>query len=337
MVVVAIRLSDLEFLSRDPLLEGVSPSEVVKAIRRQFDYLAEDLDVEIHDGIVTLRFSEASETERSEAKRLFEKASRRAKNGEFEKARGIYARVLELDPTMAGARRDLAMTLFELGDISAAKDELIDALRLQPDDAWSYVVLANIYLKHDRDLATASRFLERALELKPGDPYALNSLAAISHELADTDKALRCFDEVIASHPEFANAWFGKALLFSKEDQPARSVEVLDEMFQRAELIDARSQAVFNEARRLCLSNRSTLAEAHLSDAFKVVETYKADIAELSGFSVKVGREVLPAQISGVAQMAWKHGRDHHLVKIKDSLPPPARNTLNYMNLRISG
>ena len=41
-------------------------------------------------------------------------------------------RVLELDPAMADARRELAMTLFELGDMSAAKDQLIDALRSNP-------------------------------------------------------------------------------------------------------------------------------------------------------------------------------------------------------------
>jgi hypothetical protein len=32
-------------------------------------------------------------------------------------------------------------THYELGDLWAAKDQVIDALRLAPDDAWSYVVL----------------------------------------------------------------------------------------------------------------------------------------------------------------------------------------------------
>ncbi len=155
--------------------------------------------------------------------------------------------MLELDPAMADARRELAMTLFELGDMDAAKNELIDALRLKPDDAWSYVVLGNIYVKHDRDLATAARFFTRALELKPGDPYALNSLAAVSQELGDSAKALRCFDEAITSHPEFANAWVGKAILLNAQDQPAQVVEVLDSMFSRAEVMDARSQPIFAE------------------------------------------------------------------------------------------
>ena len=323
MVVFVVRLADLAFLSQDDLGAGLSTPAIIEKIRQQFDYLPGELDIEINDRVATIQYEEASESERSEAQRLFEKAAKRASNGEFEKAKDIYARVLELNPAMADARRELAMTLFELGDMPGAKDELIDALRLKPDDAWSYVVLANIYVKHDRDLTTAARFLTRALELKPGDPYALNSLAAISQELGDSEKALRCFDEAIASNPAFANAWFGKALLFSQQDQPARSVEVLGEMFQRAEMKDSRSQPVFSEARRLYLAEENKLAEANLSDAFKALESFKAEIAELSGFPVIMRREAVPGQLSGVAQMAWKRGRDHHIIQVKSSLPPP--------------
>ncbi len=324
MVVIVVRLADLEFLSKDELKSEHSESEIIKKIRRQFDYLPGELDVTIKDGVATIQFEEASEGERSEARRLFEKAAKRASSGEFQKAKDIYNRVLELDPAMADARRELAMTLFELGDMPGAKDELVDALRLNPDDAWSYVVLANIYVKHDRDLATAARFLTRALELKPGDPYALNSLATVSQELGDSEKALRCFDEAIASNPEFANAWFGKALLFSQQDEPYRSVEVLGEMFQRAEMKDTRSQPVFSEARRLYLAGQDELAEAALSDGFKALECFKSEITELSGFPVTVRSEAVPGQLSGVAQMAWKRGRDHHIVQVKNSLPPPA-------------
>lgn len=39
------------------------------------------------------------------------------------------------------------MLHYELGDLSAPKDQLIDALRLAPDDAWSYVVLGNIFTR----------------------------------------------------------------------------------------------------------------------------------------------------------------------------------------------
>ncbi len=266
MMTIVVRLTDLEFLSPHDLSGGLSTSEIIDVIRRQFGYLPGEVDVWIGDGVATVQFEEASEQKQTEARRLLEKAGRRAKSGEFRKAKDIYERVLELNPAMADARRELAMTLFELGDMPAAKDQLIDALRLKPDDGWSYVVLGNIYVKHDRDLATAERFFTRALELTPGDPYALNSLAAVSQELGDSEKALRCFDQAIASHPEFANAWVGKAILLHAQEKPVQVVEVLDAMFGRAEIMDARSQPVFAESRKLYLSAQTELAEARSSD-----------------------------------------------------------------------
>jgi tetratricopeptide (TPR) repeat protein len=321
MVTILVRLADLEFLSPHDLSGGLSTYEIVEVIRKQFGYLPGEVDVEINDGVATIQFEEASQQKQMEARRLLEKAAKRAKSGEFRKAQDIYEKVLELDPAMADARRELAMTLFELGDMSAAKDQLIDALRLKPDDAWSYVVLGNVYVKHDRDFATASRFFTRALELKPGDPYALNSLAAVSQELGDPEKALRCFDEAISSHPEFANAWVGKAMLLHAQDKPAQVVEVLDSMFSRAEVMDTRSQPIFAEGRNLYLGVQGELAEAQRSDAFKALETYKAEVAALSGYPVKVRTEEVPGQLSGVAQIAWKRGRDHHIVQVSDRLP----------------
>ncbi len=186
-------------------------------------------------------------------------------------------------------------------------------------------------MKHDRDLETAARFFTRALELKPGDPYALNSLAAVSQELGDPKKALRCFDEAIASHPEFANAWVGKAMLLNAQDKPVPVVEVLDSMFSRAEVMDARSQPIFAEGRKLYLSAQTELAEARSSDVFKALETYKGDVAALSGYPVMVRREALSGQLSGVAQIAWKRGRDHHVVQVRDALTP-MHNMLRLMN-----
>ena len=323
MSTFVVKLADLNFLSPDDLSGELSTEGIIAAIRKQFDYLPGKLHVEISDGVATIQFQSASGPEQSEARRLFEKAAKRAQTGEFRKAKDIYDRVLELDPAMADARRELAMTLFELGDMEAAKNQLIDALRLQPEDAWSYVVLGNIYVKHARDPATAARFFTRALNFKPGDPYALNGLAAVSQELGDSAKALRCFDEAIEAHPEFANAWLGKAILFQRQNHAMQVVEVLEAMFSRAEIMDVRSQPVFAEARRLYLSVQRELAEAQLSDVFKALESDKSDIHALSGYPVRVRTEPVTGQLSGVAQIAWKRGRDHHIVQVSDRLPPP--------------
>ena len=86
------------------------------------------------------------------------------------------------------------MLHYELGDLSSAKDQLIDALRLAPDDAWSYVVLGNIFTR-EQDWDSAIRFFTKALDLKPGDAYALNGLGAASAKSGDEASAMRHFEQ----------------------------------------------------------------------------------------------------------------------------------------------
>jgi tetratricopeptide (TPR) repeat protein len=320
MVTLVVRLADLQFLSPADLAGDLSAAEIVEAIRKQFDYLPGKLRVELSEGIATLHFEEVPSQDQAEARRLAGKAAKRAQSGEFQKAHDIYRRVIELDPTMAEARRELAMVLFELGKMAAAKDELIDALRLRPDDAWSYVVLGNIYLKDDRDFATAARFFTRALELKPKDAFALNGLAAAYHQLGDTEKATRCFDEAIESDPHFANARLGKAMLLNAEGEAGQAIKVLEAMFSESEVMDSRSEPVFAEGRKLYFHVRRDLAQSHEADAFKAVENYKAEVALLSGYPIKVRTEAIPGQLSGVVQMAWKRARDHHVLQLSDKL-----------------
>ena len=49
----------------------------------------------------------------------------------------------------------------------------------------------------------------------------------------------------------------------------------------------------------------------------------KVALAVLSGYPVEVRTETVPGQLSGVAQMAWKHARNHHFVQISEKLTPP--------------
>jgi Tfp pilus assembly protein PilF len=323
MVTIVVRLADLKLLSSLDSDRELSGQEVVAALRKQFDYLPGDVQIELRDDTAVIRFEGPSPQRQTEARRLFGRAGKKAREGDYRHAAELYRRIIDIDPAMADARRELAMTYMELGDVQAAKDQLVDALCLKPDDAWSYVVLGNIYVKHDQDLDVARRFFTRALELKPGDPYALNSLAAVSTEQGDPAHAIQCFDQAIATHPEFANAWAGKAMLLLRQGQPMQATTVLEAMFGRAKAMDARSLPVFAEARQLYLSAQTQLAEVQLPDAYLALEGYKADIAQLSGYSVTTRSEIVPGELSGVAQMAWKHGRDYHLIQIRSALPPP--------------
>jgi Flp pilus assembly protein TadD len=169
-------LTAIELLPIGSGVSKLSGEELQKLLALVFDHLPEGTTFGIDGEKVSITIPETKTSEKAEAIRLAEKASQRARQGEYGKARDIYRRVLELDPAHPNARRDLGMICVETGDNNEAKDSLIDSLRLFPDDAWSLVVLGNQYAKED-DHETAIRFVRHALELKSGAPWALNTLA----------------------------------------------------------------------------------------------------------------------------------------------------------------
>ena len=323
MLTLAIPLAHLAFLTGDPADGTVSEETLIARIREQFGFLGTGVTVTIRDGIAHIALPPAAAAKADEATKLYERAGKRAREGDFARAVELYQRVLTLNPALPSAHRDLAMSLMELGRTADAKDALIDALRLAPDDAWSFVVLGNLYAQQPDGLARARQFFERALELKPADVWALNGLATVLARAGDTAAALARFDEAIAAHPDFPNAWHGKALTLSRDGASAAAADTLKAMFRRATVLDARSEPVFEQASHLFLSVETTLAQRGESEAFKAVEDYRRTIERESGYPVEIVEDKLPGGIAGRAQMAWKHGRDRHVVTVRKPPPQP--------------
>ena len=173
---------------------------------------------------------------------------KRAREGDYKKAIGIYKRVLELDPSLHEARRDLAMAYVEIGDVENATNHLIEVLRLDPKDAWSWVVLGNLYIREKGDPETGEKFIRRALDIKPDDAWALNSLAVGFQKEGEIQKAVEYFDKAIAANPEFANPYYGKALTLAEDGQPETADKTLTQLIHDGE--DARCALTTSFRRR---------------------------------------------------------------------------------------
>jgi len=85
---------------------------------------------------------------------------------------------------------------------------------------------------------------------------------------------------------------------------------------------DARSKPVYDGARQLFAKLQVDLAERSQSEAFKLVQNYKAQMESLSGYPIRIQEENFESKIGATIQMAWKHQRDFHLVKIRADYPP---------------
>jgi len=175
-----IRLKTSDLFEIDPQT-AERPKEfaaITEYVLKHYGFLPKPIAVTVEKDEVVISYPEEPDAKREEAARLAERAVKRAREGRYEKAIGIYKRVLELQPSFHAARRDLAMAHMELGDVDNATNHLIEVLRLDPKDAWSLVVLGNLYIREKGDLETGEKFLRKALEIKPNDAWALNSLAA---------------------------------------------------------------------------------------------------------------------------------------------------------------
>ena len=290
---------------------------------KQFGFLPQPVMVTVEGDEVVIQYPEESTPAQAEAARLAERAGKRAAEGNYEKAIGILKRVLELQPSLHKARRDLAMAYVEIGDIDNATNHLIEVLRLDPGDAWSWVVLANLYIREKSDKETGEKFLRKALEIAPNDAWALNSLASVTFESGKTDEAISLFERAIKSNPEFANAYYGEAIVYHDQQQPDKSLATLERLFAHAKMQDARSKPVYDGARQLFGKLQTDLAQRNESETFKLVQNYKAEMETLSGFPIRIQEESFESKIGATVQMAWKHKRDFHLMKIRRDYPPP--------------
>lgn len=276
-------------------LTGLTDEELLSALRRLLGSVADEADLKVDGDVVTVTPREVSRSYGDEADRLYGKAGKRAKNGDFEKAAAIYRRVLELNPSRNDARRDLAMVLVELGEAEEAKDLLLDVLKVDPRDVASLVILGNHYAKADSDLDTAERFFRRAIEIDPKNPNAHNSLAGMLCEKGSHEEALAEFDAELRLRPGFPQSHYGKAMVFLAQGRLPEGKRVLEEMFAESDLADSRNAPMLRNARSAYLKFTNIAAnEAALASAQASEEIRKLAEAE-SGFPVAVNRQRLPA------------------------------------------
>src|SRR5439155_18312856 len=126
----------------------------------------------------------------------------------------------------------------------------------------------------------------------------------------------------IEANPEFANPYYGKALTLAENDKSQEASDTLTQLFTYAKIQDARSQPVFEGARQLYLNVQRRLAVQHDSDAFKCVQDDKSEMERSSGFPISFQETDFEDMIGATIQMAWKHGRDYHLIKTRRGYDP---------------
>jgi len=125
--------------------------------------------------------------------------------GEAGSAQGEYARALELDPDLTGARTALATLLARQGRLEEAIAEFERVLRIEPDNVGAHAnlgaALASVGRRED-----AAVQLESVLRLAPSMPLAHFNLALLYEEQGALEQARLHYEQEIALNPGLAAA-----------------------------------------------------------------------------------------------------------------------------------
>ncbi len=289
-------------------------------LRVYYDFLGPAATIAVASDNVQITFPDAPAQRRKEALRAYERAVQLANQAKGREAAALFGQVLQALPEHPDARRNQAMALLEAGDVTEAKRLLFQALRLAPRDGWIHLLIGNIYGKHGDDLDQAEKWFRSAADLAPRDSMILNNIGAMLVEQGKTSEADDYFLRSIQSDPTQPNSYYALALSAYKAGDFSRSVATLDNMFDVVKGPNPRNQGLFDECRQLYLHASASLAREKAGVLMELVDERRRELEDIGGIPIDLEADKTLRE-SATAQMAWKHGRDRHIVRYQDEEP----------------
>jgi Tfp pilus assembly protein PilF len=137
-----------------------SEKDVIKRIRQIYGVITNVIEISIKDDMVTIEFRDATPEKFKAAMMSLKKGVEEAGKGNLSKSLKLFQEVLAIIPENVDARRNMAKVYLEQKNLEKAKQHLNECLQIDPKDAWSCVMLGNIYARNENKLDLASFYCE---------------------------------------------------------------------------------------------------------------------------------------------------------------------------------
>jgi tetratricopeptide (TPR) repeat protein len=298
-------------------LTKLSELDAIKLIKEAYGFLSSSLDVSLKDGLAIIELKEERADRINAAEKTYQKAIREARHGDYRKAIKSFTLALETIPNHVDARRNLAMAYLELGHVAKAKEHLEECLKLDPSNAWSFVLLGNIYAKNERNRPVAEFYYEAGLAISPNDNILLNNYAWLQLEQGNVTKARELLERAMAADSSLPNTYFGLAYLHQKNHEPAVALAILDRLFDQQKSSDIRNEPLYRNSRAMYLDLAGELASKDSKDLMELIQTKKMELERIGGYRISLEEDNSLGYISGTTQMGWKYGWDEHRIRYR--------------------
>ena len=320
MITLTLLIQDIIINPQDnPNLLALPEAEAIALLTKAYAFLDAPFTIRIEEetAVIEADLNHADVSDKNLA-RLGEQAVREVSRGRYSRAVKLYDQILSQAPLLVEIRRNKGMALLEMGQPAEARENIRQALALNPADPYSLLLMGNIYFPTSQE--TAEQFFTRAAQYAPEDPYILSNLASVLAKQEKYEKAITLFEQALTADPGYPNAAFGLALVYMHRDQYEKTVAALDALFAQPASVDIRSEGVYQEAWRLYRRANLELVKANPEKYMAYVRQLRDEVEAAGGVEI----ELVPDNSIGtmaVAEIAWHHNRSRHVVRYKDSAP----------------
>lgn len=145
----------------------------------------------------------------------------------FKEALVLLEEIVRDHPQDSEAWRTLAQVhWFYHNDPNKAFDELIEALKCDPQNIWALVLMGNLLIKEKKDVKAAQQYYDKALKYHPDNAIAINNIGATYMELEDYESALPYMRKALSLDMTYVNSYYGLALCCYKLERYEEAFEI---------------------------------------------------------------------------------------------------------------
>ncbi len=123
------------------------------------------------------------------------------RNSMFRQSRNAYMASLALGRDTGGLHRSLGVSLERLGETQAAETHLLRAIEIDPGDAYALNYLGYWWADEGRKLDQAIAMIERAVSHRPSSGFFVDSLGWVHYKLGDPARAVSYLERATELEP----------------------------------------------------------------------------------------------------------------------------------------
>jgi tetratricopeptide (TPR) repeat protein len=163
-------------------------------------------------------------------------ATKKAMNGDFEKAIVLYTKAIEINPKYGEAYHNRGLSFLSIENDTAALTDFSKAIELLsikniPAIEWSYANRGNILFRYQQYEYAAADF-KQALQVNPSSYIIYNKLALCYVNLGDDSLAMNCYDSSLAINKNFEQTYYYKGAFYMKLKQDLKAIENFDKAIE---------------------------------------------------------------------------------------------------------